>query len=216
MKLFDKIKKHLTGKKEKSKDVLYKDYPIDKIVKIKVETAEAFDKEGYVYNYPVYEYVYVPCGTRMIETYIKKGEPIECVQITGDRRGRKLSLESVKLGASKETRSRNVLEGLSYLAVFDTEDRLLSSVSKISEDENGNAVFASVGYKVEENFKETRKDIERNVVNNQEYIVMCNGVKCVSGIDLNDYASNCNEASRKEAHIEKLEENGEDLNNFKL
>jgi hypothetical protein len=161
-------------------DVLNRDYPIDTIVKVEVERGRTVDRDGNYYDYPVYEFVALPCKTRYLEM-IRNDEKLECVQITGDMIGRKLSLERVGLIRNKD-------------------------YGKSEEDEN-NWVLTDKqnnSYRLIKDFARIKKTIEQEVVNNQEVVKVSNGTKCVYGRDLNEYARLGNLKTQQNCHAEKI------------
>ena len=199
MKIIDKIKEFIEVKKVRAKvdkmskltseekkiinDVLNRDYPIDTIVKVEVERGRTVDRDGNYYDYPVYEFVALPCKTRYLEM-IRNDEKLDCVQITGDMIGRKISLERAKLIHNK-----------AYGKV------------EISEEDENNLVLTDKqnnSYRLIEDFARVRKTIEKEVVDKQEVVKVSNGTKCVYGRDLNEYARLGNLQTKQKCHEEKI------------
>lgn len=176
----DKMSKLTSEEKEIINDVLNRDYPIDTIVKVEVERGRTVDRDGNYYDYPVYEFVALPCKTRYLEM-IRNDEKLECVQITGDMIGRKLSLERVGLIRNKD-------------------------YGKSEEDEN-NWVLTDKqnnSYRLIKDFARIRKTIKQEVVDKQEVVKVSNGTKCVYGRDLNEYARLGNLKTQQKCHAEKI------------
>lgn len=180
--IVDKMSKLTSEEMEIINDVLNRDYPVDTIVKVEVERVRTVDKDGNDYDYPVYEFVALPCKTRHLEM-VRANEKLDCVQITGDMIGRKLSLEKGYLIRNKASRENGIIEDKGTLSFMDNQNN---------------------SYRLIEDYDRVRKTIEKEVIDKQDVVKVSNGVRCVYGRDLNEYARLGNLQTQQNSHAEKI------------